>query len=102
MCAQSLSPVWFFAILWAVACQASLSVGFPSQEYWRELSLSPSGDLPHPGMEPTSPALAGGFFTTEPPRKPLGSWNMSLERKKRPRDVHVLLSHTGLGSGLQI
>ena len=29
-----------------------------------------SGDLPDPGIEPTSPALAGGFFTAEPPRKP--------------------------------
>ena len=29
-------------------------------------------DLPRPGMEPTSPALAGGFFTTEPPGKPRG------------------------------
>ena len=28
------------------------------------------GDLPDPGIEPMSPALAGGFFTTEPPGKP--------------------------------
>ena len=28
------------------------------------------GDLPDPGMESVSPALAGGFFTTEPPGKP--------------------------------
>ena len=28
-----------------------------------------SGDLPGPGMEPRSPALAAGFFTTEPPGK---------------------------------
>ena len=28
------------------------------------------GNLPDPGTEPTSPALAGGFFTTEPPGKP--------------------------------
>ena len=28
------------------------------------------GDLPDPGMELASPALAGGFFTTEPPGKP--------------------------------
>ena len=28
------------------------------------------GDLPHPGIKPASPALAGGFFTTEPPGKP--------------------------------
>ena len=27
------------------------------------------GDLPDPGSEPMSPALAGGFFTTEPPGK---------------------------------
>ena len=27
-------------------------------------------DLPGSGLEPTSPAVAGGFFTTEPPRKP--------------------------------
>ena len=27
-------------------------------------------DLPRPGLEPVSPALAGGFLTTEPPGKP--------------------------------
>ena len=27
-------------------------------------------DLPRPGIEPMSPVLAGGFSTTEPPRKP--------------------------------
>ena len=33
-------------------------------------------DLPGPGIEPVSPALAGGFFTTEPPGKPPGLfWN---------------------------
>ena len=26
-----------------------------------------SGDLPNPGIELVSPALAGGFFTSEPP-----------------------------------
>ena len=28
------------------------------------------GDLPDPGIRPTSPALAGGLFTTEPPGRP--------------------------------
>ena len=28
-------------------------------------------DLPGPGIEPVSPALAGGFFTNEPPGKPI-------------------------------
>ena len=41
--------------------------GLPKQEYWSGLSFPIPGDLPNPGTEPTSPALAGGFFTTEPP-----------------------------------
>ena len=28
------------------------------------------GHLPDPGIEPVSPALAGGFFTIEPPGEP--------------------------------
>ena len=42
-------------------------MGLFSQEYWSELTFPPPGDLPDPGIEPASPALAGGFFTTEPP-----------------------------------
>ena len=49
--------------------QAPLSVGFPRQEYWGGLPFSSPGDLPNPGIEPVSPALAGIFFTTEPPGK---------------------------------
>ena len=51
-----------------VACQAPLSMGFSRQDYWSGLPFLPPGDLPNPGMEPTSrvsSALAGGFFTTE-------------------------------------
>ena len=57
-----------------VACQAALSMGFSRQEYWIGLPLPPPGDLPEPGIEPTSPvspALAGQLFTTESPVKPL-------------------------------
>ena len=50
---------------------APLSMGFLRQEYWNGLLFPSSGDLPDPGMEPESPALAGGFLTTEPPGKPL-------------------------------
>ena len=35
------------------------------------VTISSSGHLPDQGMEPASPALAGRFFTTEPPGKPL-------------------------------
>ena len=48
--------------------------GFPRQEYWSGLPFPPPGDLLNPGMDcisGSSLALAGGFFTTEPPRKHL-------------------------------
>ena len=48
-------------------CSLPGSMGFSRQEYWSGLPFPPPGDFPDPGMEPTSPALAGGFFTTEPP-----------------------------------
>ena len=72
-----LSCAGIFVTPWTEACQAPLSMGFPRQEYWSGLPFPPPGDLPNPGTEPKSlvpPALAGGFFTTEPPGKPtLGS-----------------------------
>ena len=43
--------------LWTVALQASLSMGFPRQEYWRGLPFPPPGDPLDPEIEPTSPAL---------------------------------------------
>ena len=46
-------------------------MGFCRQEYWRGLPCHPPGDLPNPRIKPVSPALAGGFLTTEPPRKPV-------------------------------
>ena len=55
---------------WPEAHQAPLSVGFPRQEHRSGLPFSSLGDLPDPGIKPASPALAGGFFTTEPPGKP--------------------------------
>ena len=51
---------------WTVAYQAPLSMGFSRQEYWSGLPCPPPGDLPDPGVEPESPALAGRVFTTEP------------------------------------
>ena len=67
MRAQLLSHVQLCVTPWAVVHQAPLSMGFSRQEYWSGLPLPPPGDLPDPGTETTSPALAGGFFTTEPP-----------------------------------
>ena len=58
------SRVQLFAILWTIACQAPLSMGFSRQEYWSGLPCPPPGHLPDPEIKPTSPALAGEFFTT--------------------------------------
>ena len=52
---------------WTIARQAPLSMGFPRQEYWSGLPFPSPGALPDPRAEPTSSALAGGFFTTTPP-----------------------------------
>ena len=74
MCAQLLLRVRLFVTPWTVALQALLFMGFSRQEYWSGLPFSPPGALPGLGIKPVSfmsPALAGGFFTTEPPRKPL-------------------------------
>ena len=52
---------------WTVARQAPPSMGFFRQEYWSGLPCPPPGDLPDPGIEPTSlmsPTSADGFFTS--------------------------------------
>ena len=51
--------------------QAPLSMGFSRQEYWSGLPFPSPGDLPNPGVEPLVSCSAGGFFTPEPPGKPL-------------------------------
>ena len=63
MCVYMLSRfsrVGLFATQRMVACQAPLSMGFSRQEYWSEFPCPPPGDLPDPGIKPTSfmsPAL---------------------------------------------
>jgi len=63
-----------FKTPWIVAHQALLSMGFPRQEYWSDLPSPSPEDLSDPGIEPTSSALAGRFFTTEPPNSSLPGW----------------------------
>ena len=59
-----------FVTPWTSAHEAPLSQ-FSKQEYWSGFLFHSPGDLPNPGTESTSPALAGGLLTTEPPGKPL-------------------------------
>ena len=55
---------------WTAAHQAPLSVGFSRQEYWNGLPSPSPGDLPHPGIEPGSPALQANSLPSELPGKP--------------------------------
>ena len=66
-----------FATLWTIASQAPLSIGFSRQEYWSGLPCTAPGDLPNPGIEPTSlssPELISGFFTTS------DAWDASVSK----------------------
>ena len=81
--------------LWTVARQAPLSRGFPTQAYWNGLPCPPPGDLPNPGIEPTSPAspaVAGRIFAASATWKANSSPNCSLQEKessfkKRPNRI---------------
>ena len=71
--AQLLNSVQLFATPWTGTCQAPLSMEFFRQQYWSGLPFPSSGNLPDPGIEPTSllsPSLACGFFTIASPGKP--------------------------------
>ena len=71
VCAQSLSRIQLFLTPWTIAHQAPLSMEFSRQEYWSGLPFLTPRDLLNPGIKPTFPALADGYFITEPPVKTL-------------------------------
>ena len=94
-----LSHIGCFAIPWAVACQVSLSMGFSRQEHWSGVPFPCPRDLSKPGIEAASPALTGGFFTTEPPREPKDSSVVPLT----PHSTYIiqLPSHTAPTRGAE-
>ena len=72
-CSSCFSCAQLFVSLWTAAHLAPLAMGVSRQDYWSGMPCPSAGDLPDPGSElrsPVSPALAGGFFTIEPPGKP--------------------------------
>ena len=79
------SRVQLFVTVWTVAGQAPLSLGFSRLEYWSGLACPPPGDLPDPGIKPTSPALQAD---TLPPELP-GKYIIILDMK---RDSAILLT----------
>ena len=73
--------------------QASLSMGFPRQEYSSEVPFPPPGDLPDPGIKPVVPALADRFFTTVPP------WKLSCIGQCF---INLVVCYNHLGSLLEV
>ena len=55
-------------ILWTVAHQTSLAMGFSRQESWSGLPFPSPGDLPDPGIKSPSLALQSDSLPSEPPR----------------------------------
>ena len=64
------------------AHEAPLSMEFSRQEYWNGLPFPTPGDLPRPGIETVSPALAGWLFTAEPAgkSKELCQWTQNSDK----------------------
>ena len=66
-----LNRVQLLGTPWTIAHQALLSMRFFRQEYWSGLPFPFPGDLPNPGIEPTSPVLQADFL-------PLNHWGSSI------------------------
>ena len=99
------SHVQHFVTPWTVARQTPLSVGVSRQEDWSGLPFHSPGDLPHPGTEPVSPALADRFLPAKPAEKPpfffllpaTNSTKWSIDRKmKTERYTSILQSYPAL------
>ena len=68
--AQLFSHVWLFAALMDYSPPGSSVHGISQERILEWGAIAFSRGLPNPGLEPSSPALEGRFFTTKPPGKP--------------------------------
>ena len=93
MCVCVLNCVQFFVTPWTIACQAPLSMEFSSTNTRAGCHFLLQGNLPNPRIKPwslTPPSVAGRFFTTAPPGKPMEKRNYSINgvrKKKMTRDM---------------
>ena len=81
---------------WTVARQAPLSIGFSKQEYCSDLPFLSLGELPDSGIEPTFPALTGGFFTIEPPGIPKARFPKQTEAWPKMQTTPCQIAHISL------
>ena len=92
-----ISRVLPFVTLWTVACQVSLSMEFPRQEYWSGLPFPSLGDLPYPGVEPMSPELQVDSLSLrylERPSLEKGASHLGVELGKLKMLLSFLLCET--------
>ena len=80
---KSLSRVRLFATPRTVAYQSPQSMEFSSQEYWSGLPFPSPGDLPHPGIKPRSPWVAGRCFTVWATREAKKATNKTTKKWKK-------------------
>ena len=67
-----------------VTHQAPLSMEFPRQEYWSELTFPSVGGLPDPGIEPVSPTLQADSLPLNHQGSPLQGCYIGLNLKGQP------------------
>ena len=78
-CAQCFSRVRFFATLWTIACQVSLSLGVSKQAYWSELPCPPPGGFPSASVVKSLPAVQEAWVQSLGQEDPLSlSWYKPL------------------------
>ena len=70
-----------FVTPWTVACQAPLSMEFPSEEYWSGLPFPSPGDLPDPEIKPMSLASPAPQMNSLP-LVPPGKSHVDLRREQ--------------------
>ena len=103
MCVCTLSRVLLFITPWAVAHQAPRSMGFCRQEYWSGLPFPTPGDLLNPGVKPeslSSPALAGGLFTTSTTWKSESEGCSVVSNSLRPNGLYSPWDSPGQDTGV--
>ena len=73
-------------------------MGLSLQEYWSGLPFPSPGDLPNPGIERASPALAGRFFTAELSGEALSAGKETAKLRATPleEEYHWRLTQQGL------
>ena len=60
---------FFYYFYWSIV-DLQCCISFSRQQYWSGLPLPSPGDLPHPGIEPRSPALQADSLLSGLPGKP--------------------------------